>query len=162
MSDEPTLQLPTPEHARLEDGVGRWNVECTYYMAEGQPPLKTTGRDSIERIGPYWTMSNFRSDLMGAPFAGRAAIGYDPIRKKWMATWVDSMSPFLFVLEGEFDEAGKVLSMRCEAPTPTGEMAKFRTREEHVSRDQRVLQMFHVREDGTESQMLEFVYRRAR
>jgi Protein of unknown function (DUF1579) len=162
MSQDASPLVPTAEHARLEDAVGRWNVRCTYYMGEGQPPMQASGQDTIERVGPFWTLSHLRSDLMGAPFVGRAAVGFDPLKKKWVSTWIDSMSPFLYVLEGEFDDSGKVLSLACDATGTDGKPLRLRTREEHVSRDHRVLDMFHVDATGSETRMFRYDYQRVR
>ena len=161
MSDKAPL-APTAEHARLEDAVGRWNVQCTYYLGDGQPPMQATGVDTIERVGPYWTLSHLRSDLMGAPFVGRAAVGFDPRQKKWVTTWIDSMSPFLYVLEGGFDAGGTVLSLCCRTTGAQGQPILLRTREEHVARDHRVLDMFQKDDSGQERHVLRYVYRRAR
>jgi len=151
---------PTAEHHRLGEAVGRWAVECTYFMLPGQPPLQARAQDNIERVGPYWTLSNFRSEMMGAPFRGHAAVGFDPVKNKWVSTWIDSMSPFLFVLEGGFDTSGKVLAMTGEVAGLDGRPVRYRTREEHLSRDHRVLDMFHTMPDSPETQMFRFVYRR--
>ena len=71
----------------------------------------------------FWTVSLFESEFMGMPFRGRSTLGYDPQKKKWVGTWVDSMSPSMFVMEGGYDAAGKVLTMHCRGPhMATGEM----------------------------------------
>ncbi|MGE3174199.1 MAG: DUF1579 family protein [Planctomycetota bacterium] len=162
MADAPNPLVPTAEHARLEDNVGRWNVQCTYHLGGGQQPMQATGQDTIERVGPFWTLSHLRSDLMGAPFVGRAAVGYDPRTGKWVSTWIDSMSPFLYVLEGGFDASGKVLELTCDTIGADGQPLRLRTREEHRSRDHRVLDMFRIDEAGAETQVFRYEYRRAR
>jgi hypothetical protein len=162
MSDAASPFVPTAEHARLEDAVGRWHVQCTYYLAPGQPPMAATGHDHIERVGPFWTLSHLRSELMGAPFVGRAAVGFDPRRKKWVSTWIDSMSPFLYVLDGEFDASGRVLELRCDTTAADGQRLRLQTREEHVSRDHRVLDMFRVDDAGARTHMFRYVYKRAK
>jgi hypothetical protein len=161
MSQTESAMFPAPEHARLEDNVGRWNVQSTYFLGPDQPPMESTGHDTIERVGPFWTLSHFRSELMGAPFVGRAAVGFDPVKKRWVSTWIDSMSPLLFVLEGEFDAAGRVLTMHCEVDAPSGR-TRFETREEHVTRDHRVLDMFQLGDGGRRTHVFRFVYRRAK
>jgi hypothetical protein len=162
MSEPASPLLPAAEHARLEDAVGRWNVQCTYYLGEGQAPMQATGVDTIDRVGPFWTLSHLRSDLMGAPFVGRAAVGFDPQRRKWVTAWIDSMSPLLYVLEGDFDAGGTVLSLFGRTTAPDGQVVELRTREEHVSRDHRVLDLFQKVGASAERHALRYVYRRAR
>ena len=50
--------------------------------------------------GGLWVLSKFEGDFGGMKFEGRGQFGYDPIKKKYVGTWIDSMSPTLSVLEG--------------------------------------------------------------
>jgi uncharacterized protein DUF1579 len=42
-------------------------------------------------------------------FQGRGQFGFDPIKKKYVGTWIDSMSTILSVLEGEYDSKTKTM-----------------------------------------------------
>ena len=52
--------------------------------------------------------------MMGAPFVGRATLGYEPHTGKYVSTWIDSMSPVLFMLtrqaEGRHDHDSRASS----------------------------------------------------
>lgn len=155
-------QQPTPEHQRLEEHAGTWKVDCAFYMDPAQPPMRVEATETIELFGPFWTSSRFQADMFGAPFEGRATLGFDPKKGKYVSTWVDTMSPQLFVFEGEFDEAGKVLEMSGEAwDMSMSYRTKYRTREEHKGPDERVFEMFMALQDGNEIKLFTHVYKRA-
>ena len=153
---------PGPEHERLKSNVGTWKVDCTYFMDPSQPPMKVEATETIEMIGPFWTVSLFESSFMSAPFAGRATLGYDPRKEKWIGTWIDAMSPHMYVMEGRYDDDGKVLTMLCEAPAPMmdGKLTQYRSTAWDVDPDQRRFEMFVTMPDGTECQMFSYVYAR--
>ena len=77
---------------------------------ESSVPAKTSmssRHETIEPLGRFWTVSLFESEFMGASFSGRATSGYDPQKGKWVGTWIDSMMPHLFVMEGDMDADGR-------------------------------------------------------
>ncbi len=153
----------TAEHEQLKDAVGKWKVACTYYMDPSQPPMENEATETVEMIGDLWAVSRFETDMMGAPFTGSATIGYEPLKQRWVSTWIDSMQPFLFHMTGGFDDSGKILSMSGDGPSmmEPGKMATYRTREEVVNRDERIFEMFVSTPDGNEHKMFRYVYTRA-
>ena len=51
-------------------------------------------------------------------FEGRGQFGYDPAKKKYVGTWIDSMSPTLRVLEGTYDAKTKTLTYKGDGVCP--------------------------------------------
>ena len=49
------------------------------------------GQHSV--TGGLWVASTFQGDFGGMTFEGRGQFGYDPAKKKYVGTWIDSMSP---------------------------------------------------------------------
>jgi hypothetical protein len=43
-------------------------------------------------LGGLWLTSNFEGEFGGMKFTGKGIDGYDPMKKKYVGTWVDSMS----------------------------------------------------------------------
>lgn len=161
-TEEMPMPQPTAEHARLAEHAGNWNVACTFYMDPSQPPMQVEACEKVEMFGAFWVTSTFEADMFGAPFKGRATLGYEPHAGEYVSTWIDTMSPAHFHLRGKFDAAGKVLEMRGRAfSVMTGGVADYRTTEEHVSRDERVFEMFTTLADGTEIKMFTHRYTRA-
>ena len=129
----PVQEMPqaTQQHAMLLKGVGEWEGTLTMFMP-GAPEEGTPCRESVTAIGEFWTTSTFHCDLMGVPFVGTGVTGYDPDRKLFVGTWVDSMTTRLSVMEGTYDEARRALVMNYMGPDPmTGELVPHRTETVH-------------------------------
>lgn len=158
----PAPPQPTTEHEALRRNAGQWKVECEFIMEPGQPPMKVQATDTVEAFGPFWVQGTFRADMFGAPYQGRATLGYEPSTGEYHSTWIDSMSPSLFHFTGRMDESGKVLEMRGRGlDCSSKRMTDYRTREERISDDERVFEMFMVAPDGSEVKMFTHHYRRA-
>ena len=162
MSQEapPAMPQPTKEHKKLEEHAGLWNVACKFYMDPSQPPMEVQGKEKIEMFGSFWTRSVFEANMMGMPFKGSANLGYDPTTKRYVSTWIDTMSPALYHFTGNFE--GKVLKMSGEGiDCQSGKKAKFRTTEEHKSKNERLFEMFMTGPDGKEVKLFTHKYTRA-
>jgi hypothetical protein len=155
------MPQPTAEHGALMELVGEWNVECTYAMGPGEE-MTCEAKETIEPVGAFWTVSLFQSEMMGMPFIGRCTMGYDPRREVWIATWVDSMMPHMYVMEGNYDEAGKVLTMNSEGPAPgSGELTNYRSAWERLEDGKRRFEMFVTLPEVGEVKMFTHIYSRA-
>ena len=157
----PQLPQPTEEHQRLQESCGRWNVHCTFYMDGSQPPMEVEATETVEPLGGFWTHSLFECDMFGAPFQGRATIGYEPGAGEYVSSWFDTMTPAMFQFRGHFDAAGKVLEMTGEGyDCTTGSIARYRTTEERCDDGTRRFEMFLTREDGVETKLFTYLYTR--
>jgi hypothetical protein len=142
---------PQKEHQWLQQFVGEWTYEHEATMAPGQPPMKSTGTESVRSIGGLWVAGEGRWEM---PDGGMATtvitLGYDPVRKRFVGTFIGSMMTQLWLYEGELDAAEKVLSLDAEGPSFSGDgkMAKYRDVIELKSHDHRVLSSYLLGEDG--------------
>jgi hypothetical protein len=159
----PALMVPTPQHEFMASEVGVWDAETkTWATPEGEPELGK-GSETNEMLGGMWLLSHFQGEFMGGEFHGRGQFGYDPLKKKYVGTWVDSISPFLFTMEGDYDEATKTLTMimnGTSAMTGQPETAKNVTR--YVDDDTKIFEMY-MPVEGQEGQwwkMMEITYTR--
>jgi len=162
MTDQaaPTMPQPTAEHRLLKEHAGRWKVACKFYMEPGQPPMEAEATETVEMVGEFWTLSKYESSFMGAPFVGRATMGYEPHAKRFVSTWVDSMAPVLFHFTGE--KKGDTITMKGKAwSCMTNSVLEHRTTEKHVSKDERIFEMFATMPGGDEVKMMTHHYRRA-
>ena len=154
---------PTAEHELLTTHAGVWDVDCTFYMDPSQPPMQVKARETVEMFGPFWTSSVFECEMFGAPYKGHCTVGYDPQSQRYVSTWIDTMSPTFFHFTGAFDAAGRVLEMSGRAyDCMFKRETDYRTREEHVGRDERIFEMFMRLPDGKEVKMFTHHYRRAK
>ncbi len=134
---------PSPEHNLLVGSVGVWDVKTKHFMEPGKPAMEGTAVDTVRAIGGFWTVSDFRSEFFGQPFVGQCTMGFDPTRKVYRMTWVDSMSHFLFLMEGTMDASGKKMTLTGKGPSMMGDgMCDWRSVMTFQGEDQQLLQMY--------------------
>jgi len=121
------MEEPTPEHVELLSGVGTWGGTMTLFAPDGSEMASSPARETVEGVGPFWTQARFECELMGQPYVGTGHMGYDPAKGKYVGTWVDSMSSFFALMEGETSADGKTLVMHWTAPDMTGRMSPHRS-----------------------------------
>lgn len=156
----PPMPQPTAEHQSLAEHAGVWKVACRFYMEPGQPPMESQAKETIELVGPFWTVSKFESEMMGMPFVGRATVGFEPHTKKWVSTWVDSCTPAMYHFTGT--KSGDTLTMVGDAwSCMTSSILRHRTTEKRLSKDEFVFEMFATMPDGKEIKIMTNHYKRA-
>lgn len=136
--ESPQMPAPEKEHQWLKQFVGEWLTEMTGTMGPDQPPMECTGKLSSHMLGEFWVLNKMQGDVMGAPMTGVQTIGYDVARKKYVGSWVDSMSGHMWVYEGSVDKSGKVLTLEAEGPNfmSDGKLATFQDIYEFKSDDE--------------------------
>lgn len=146
---------PGPEHQKLHATAGTWDAVIDMM---GQ---KSTGvSESKMTLGGFWLADHFTGEFGGQKFEGRGFTGFDPMKGKYVGTWVDSMSPSMMVLEGGFDATGKVLTMSGMGPGMDGKPAMHRMVTTHTGADTMVFEMFVTGADGKEAPMMKITYTR--
>lgn len=111
----PPAVKPGPEHKRFERLVGTWDATTTMH---GMPSSK--GVETSRLMGGLWLVSEFKSEMAGAPFEGHAMYGYDPDKKKYVGVWVDTQSTSFQLSEGTLSADGNTLTMTGEMKNPMG------------------------------------------
>ena len=116
------------QHKIVMQGVGEWEGTISMNMPEMPEPMVMPCTETVTAVGELWTVSRFESNFMGADFAGSATFGYDVEKKKFVSTWVDSMTTTITNMEGEYDsEANAVVSLYSAKDSMTGEMVNKRS-----------------------------------
>jgi hypothetical protein len=117
---QPPTAKALPEHKILAADEGTWDATIKMYM--GGPdaePSVSKGTEVNEVLpGGLWVLSRFEGDFGGMKFLGRGQFGYDPTKKKYVGTWIDSTSSILSVLEGEYDAKTKTMTFVGEGFDP--------------------------------------------
>jgi hypothetical protein len=145
---------PGPEHEKLKHFAGEWDAAVKF----GGMEVKGTATYKMG-VGGFWLLGDFRADFGGLPFEGKSQQGYDPLKKKYVTTWIDSMGPSMLVMEGLFDKDGKTYTETGEGPGMDGKLRKFRSVYEWKDKDTIVFQMYETA-DGKEQQTLKITYTR--
>jgi hypothetical protein len=157
------LMTPTKAHEEMARDVGVWDAESTTWMTPDAEPMTSKGVETNKLLGKMWLISEFQGEFGGEEFHGHAQVGYDPLKKKYIGTWADTISPFLYTLEGEYDVATHTLTMMMNgtsAMTGKPETAKNVTR--YTDEDHKVFEMYMPVEgqDGKWWKMMEIKYTR--
>jgi hypothetical protein len=139
----------------LEDKfAGSWDVTASF----GGSQSKGTATYEMG-LGGFWLTEHFKGEFGGQQFQGRGTLGYDPIKKKYVATWTDSMSPSLMVMEGTFDKDGKTLTETGDAPGMDGKQTKMKLVYQFLDKDSFVCTMSDIG-GGKETEMMKLTYKR--
>src|SRR3989449_10727555 len=104
----------TAEHAALGRAEGTWDASVEISMGPpGTPPQISKGVETNRLCcGGLWMITEFKSNPGSSPFEGHGITGYEPAKKKYTSTWVDSDLTTPMTSEGAYDAAGKTLTMR--------------------------------------------------
>ncbi len=154
---------PQKEHQWLQKLVGEWSFEGECLMGPGQPPMKSTGSETVRSIGGLWTLGEGRGEMPGGgPMTSIMTLGYDPQRKRFAGTFIASMMTHLWVYDGALDASGAVLTLDTEGPSfaGNGKMAKYQDAITFKGDDHRTLTSRMLRDDGTWHQFMTAHYRR--
>jgi hypothetical protein len=162
MSQEHDCKMPepTPDHLRLQEAVGIWDIKAKHFMEPGKPPMGATAVETVTPVGPFWVAARYESSFMGMPFTGQCIMGFDPGKDQHVLIWADSMSPHLFHFTGAMDKSGKVLHMSAKGPSMMGPgLVDWRSEMHYTDKDHMVFKMFMMTPQG-ECQLLENHYTR--
>jgi hypothetical protein len=162
--DAPQMPKPEKEHAWLGQLVGEWESNVEMFMGPDQPTITSKGTESVRALGGFWIVAENKGTYMDAPFTGLLTLGYDAQKKRYVGTWVDSMSGYLWKYDGAVDKAGKVLTLETEGPCPAapGEMSRFKEVLDIKSKDHKVFTSSIQGPDGTWTTMMTINYRRTK
>lgn len=133
---------PTRQHEEMARDAGVWDADVTYWTAPDAEPGTSRGVETNEMLGKMWLMSSFEGEFGGQKFSGRQALGYDPQQKKYVGGWVDSMSPFMTKMSGDYDAATHTLTMLAEGvDAMTGKPSQMKMITRYESADAKTFEM---------------------
>jgi hypothetical protein len=125
--------------------------------------MKCRGTESVRAHGGFWIIGEGTGEMPGmGSMSSVLTLGNDPEKKRYVGTWIDSMTGTLWNYEGSLDPSGKKLVLESEGPCAMkpGTTAKFRDVTEFVSKDHRVLTSSMQTEDGSWMTIVKANYRR--
>jgi hypothetical protein len=145
------MPQPTAEHQWLQQFVGEWESDTEAFMEPGKPAMHMKGTESVRPLGGFWTITEVKSTMMEMPFTGNMTLGYDADKKKYIGTWVDSMTGMLWNYEGALDASGKALTLEAEGycPMRPGKLTKFREVLEMQDKNHKTYKSYMMDDDGT-------------
>ncbi len=161
--DTPKMPGAEKEHDWLKQLVGEWEMESEMVSGPGQPAQKIKGIESVRTVGGLWVFAQSKGCTpMGVPMTAVLTLGFDPQKKKYVGTWIDSHLNHLWLYEGTIDPTGKILTLETEGPDMKDitKRAKYRDVLEIKSKDHKVLTSSTLGEDGKWTTFMTANYRR--
>ncbi len=155
---------PGPEHKLLEDLAGNYGAKVRAWVEPGKPPEESTGFMKRKMLfGGRFLQEEYEGKLGPESFTGMGIIGFDKIRKKFVLSWIDSMSTGFMTSEGTYDADKKTFTYQSEDFDPaTGKKMKGRDILRIDNAEQQTFEMYRQPlEDGAkEFKVLEIIYTR--
>jgi hypothetical protein len=140
--EAPPLLTPTREHEQLTRDVGVWDAESNTWTAPDFEPTTSKGVETVAMMGKFWQVTKFEGDMMGEPFEGRGQLTYDPVKKKYVGTWIDTMAPVLLTMSGQYADP-HTLAMMLEGIDPaTSQPTKWKSITRYADDDHKTFEMY--------------------
>jgi hypothetical protein len=156
----PTPPKPGPEHEVLKSDVGTWEATVESFMPGAPAPMTSKGTETNTLVGGLWLVTEFKADMMGMPFQGHGVTGWDPTKKKYVGSWVDTLSTGLGLSESTYDAASKTMTGTFEGPDPSGQVQKMKSVVTWKDPDTRVFTMSGPGPDGKDATYMRITYKR--
>lgn len=160
---QPQFQVPQAgaEHAVFQKDVGTWDAQVEVRPGAGVAPQSSKGV-MVSRLicGSQWLVMDFK--IESSDFEGHGLYGWDPAKKKYVGTWVDSMRTTLAQAEGTWDAATRTMTFWNELKLPNGNLMRWREVTETRDADTQVFRSFMPTPDGKEFETLTVTYTRRR
>lgn len=157
------MPSPAPEHEWLLQLLGDWEFETECEMGPDQPPMKSTGRQKTRSLGSLWILGEMENiGPEGQPSRSLMTLGFDPVRQRFVGTFVTSCMTHLWPYDGQLDAGRKVLTLDSEGPSFAGDgtMAKYQDIIEVVDKDQYLLSSQVQNPDGSWTHFMSAKYTR--
>jgi len=159
--DHKDLPKPGKEHSLLKQQFeGDWDAVMRHEKDGKKEESKGSETNKMAFDG-YWLVTDFKGEHDGKTYVGHGAIGYDPVKKKYVMTWIDNMKPFAMWSEGEADASGKTFTFTCEGYCPDiGKTAKVRSVFEVPNSSHYTLTFYMPGKTGAEEKKGEILFTR--
>jgi hypothetical protein len=148
LAAQESVPKPTKEHDLLKQDVGTWDATIKAWMGPGEPSVSKGKEVNKMMPGDLWSISDFEGEFGGMPFYGHGTFGYDTNKKKYVGTWVDSMSTTPMLMEGTYDAAAHTMTMLSDTVGQDGKPVKTKSVSEQKSDGSRVFTMY-MKSDAT-------------
>ena len=134
--ETPQFPGPSPEHAFLKKFTGEWTTRSECRFSPNQPAMKCESSMKASMLGDLWVQCATKVTMAGHTVTAMQTIGYDPQQKKYVGTWIDSMSSHMWHYEGTVE--GNTITLEAEGPNfmAGGKTALFRDIYEFISDDE--------------------------
>jgi hypothetical protein len=157
------LATPGAPHKMFAKLVGSWTTKTRAWMDPDKPPREGTGTCEQKMLleGRY-LQQEYTGEMMGNPFTGINLIGYDNHTKKYVSTWIDSMSTGIYYFEGTTSADGKIITQQNSYDDPVRGPMVWRSVTRVVDDNTLEYEMYLTPKGGKEEKMMEMTVTRKR
>lgn len=155
------LAAPGEPHRQLASLVGSWTTQTKEWMEPGKPPMESTGSSVFTMLlEGRFLQQKYQGAMMGQPYSGIGITAYDNLGKRYVSTWMDSMSTGIFIMEGTASPDGKTITLHGQHDEPGGGTMTHRAIWKIVDHNTQTFEMYGAHDGGQETKMLEITYSR--
>jgi hypothetical protein len=152
---------PGAPHKRLASLTGSWITKTKTWMEPNKPPEESTGTCKQKMIlDGRFLQQEYTGKMMGGTFKGINLIGYENHTKKYLSTWIDSMSTGIYFFEGTASPNGKTITQESRYDDPVRGPMKWRSVSRIVNADTMAYEMYITAKGGKEEKMMEMTLTR--
>jgi hypothetical protein len=151
---------PGEAHKKLEPLAGNFEVKAKSWMDPAKPPEETTGSTTRKWIlGNRYLEEDYTGSFMGQPFTGLGIQGYDNVTKRYVSTWMDTMTTGMMNATGTM--SGKTIKFNATMVDPmTGKSGKYTMNLVIADNDHHSFDMWGPGPDGKNVKWMELNYTR--
>ncbi|HEV7573683.1 MAG TPA: DUF1579 domain-containing protein [Thermoanaerobaculia bacterium] len=161
---EAMMKAATPgdAHKKLGAMAGTFNADVKMWMQPGAPPAGGGGlSENTWALDGRWLEQHFTGNFMGMPFSGVGFTGYDNIKKKYVGTWMDTMTTSVMISSGTANADGKSYTFTSSMDDPmTGKSTPVKETITVIDNDHHTLEMWGPAPDGKMFKTMEIAYTR--
>lgn len=155
------LATPGEPHKLFASLAGSWTTTTKEWMEPGKPPAESTGSAEMKMLlDGRFLQQDYSGVMMGQPYSGIGLSAYDNLRKRYVSTWIDSMSTGIFVMEGTASADGKTITLRGQHNEPGGGVMTHRAIWKIADNNTQTFEMYGTHKGGKEMKMMEITYAR--
>lgn len=119
---------PGEPHKLLAGLEGSWSTRTRGWIAPDQPPMESSGKCEQRMIlGGRYLEQVYEGDMGGMPFNGISILGYDNHEKKFVSTWIDSMSTGIYRFVGTAGRDKRTITQESRYDDPVRGPSLWRT-----------------------------------
>jgi len=112
-----------PQHEMLKMDDGEWQAKLTFFR-DDKATQEFIWHESNTMVGELWSLGRLYGELDGELYEGYATLGYDPVKQKYVGTWLDSSSPEILQMEGNYQPESRTLTLFYNVTIGNGEVQK--------------------------------------
>jgi hypothetical protein len=155
------LAMPGEPHKLFASLAGSWTTKTKEWMEPNKPPVESTGSAEMKMLlDGRFLQQEFTGNMMGQPYSGFGIDAYDNLRKRYIATWIDTMSTGIFIMEGTASADGKTITLKGQHAEPGGGQMTHRAVWTIVDSNTQTFDMYGAHHGGKEMKMMEITYTR--